>query len=58
MKQFSFIILFLIPFCSWGQNMDNIHFEEYNLPNGLHVILHKDVNEPTLIVGTKFHVGS
>ncbi|WP_411801939.1 M16 family metallopeptidase [Algibacter lectus] len=38
--------------------MNNIHFEEYDLANGLHVILHKDVNEPNVIVGTKYHVGS
>ncbi|WP_159023685.1 pitrilysin family protein [Formosa sp. L2A11] len=58
MKQIFSIIIFCISLFTWGQNMDNIHLEEYNLANGLHVILHKDVNEPNVIVGTKYHVGS
>ncbi|WP_299778993.1 pitrilysin family protein [uncultured Formosa sp.] len=58
MKQVLSSIMFCIPFLMWSQNMDNIHIEEYDLSNGLHVILHKDVNEPNVIVGTKYHVGS
>ncbi|SHI86792.1 M16 family metallopeptidase [Pseudozobellia thermophila] len=58
MKRLFFSIVFLVPFCTWSQKIDNVHIEEYDLPNGLHVILHKDVNEPNVIVGTKYHVGS
>ena len=31
---------------------------EYDLPNGLHVILSRDINEPNAIVGMKYHVGA
>ncbi|WP_047245315.1 M16 family metallopeptidase [Maribacter thermophilus] len=58
MKRLFFSIVFLVPFCIWSQKIDKVHIEEYDLPNGLHVILHKDVNEPNVIVGTKYHVGS
>ncbi|MBQ4915102.1 insulinase family protein [Maribacter sp. MMG018] len=58
MKRLFFLIIFLVPFFNWGQKIDKVHIEEYDLPNGLHVILHKDVNEPNVIVGTKYHVGS
>ncbi|WP_103190649.1 M16 family metallopeptidase [Formosa algae] len=58
MKQILRIVMFCIPMVIWSQNMDNVHLEEYDLANGLHVILHKDVNEPNVIIGTKYHVGS
>ena len=58
MKQLLNLMIFFIPLFIWSQNMDNVHFEEYDLANGLHVILHKDINEPNVIVGTKYHVGS
>ncbi|WP_321826634.1 M16 family metallopeptidase [Maribacter dokdonensis] len=58
MKRLFLLIVFMIPLCIWSQKMDNVHIEEYDLPNGLHIILHKDINEPNVIVGTKYHVGS
>ncbi|WP_159020817.1 M16 family metallopeptidase [Algibacter sp. L3A6] len=58
MKALIILIIFLVSPFTWSQKMNNIHFEEYDLANGLHVILHKDVNEPNVIVGTKYHVGS
>ena len=58
MKSFFKVFIFFIPLVICGQKLDNVHFEEYDLANGLHVILHKDVNEPNVIVGTKYHVGS
>ncbi len=36
----------------------NIDFEQYNLPNGLHVILHVDKKLPVVHVNQWFHVGS
>lgn len=38
----------------------NIHidFEEYDLSNGLHVILHKDTTAPLVAVSIMYHVGS
>ncbi len=35
-----------------------IKFEEYDLPNGLHVILHQDNSNPVVAVSVSYHVGS
>jgi zinc protease len=35
-----------------------IKFEEYDLPNGLHVILHQDNTTPIVTVSILYHVGS
>ena len=35
-----------------------INFEEYDLPNGLHVILHQDNSTPIVNVSVLYHVGS
>lgn len=35
-----------------------IKFEEYDLPNGLHVILHQDNTTPIVTVSVLYHVGS
>ncbi|EMR01359.1 M16 family metallopeptidase [Cesiribacter andamanensis] len=35
-----------------------IKFEEYDLPNGLHVILHEDKTTPIVAVTVMYHVGS
>lgn len=40
-----------------SQNM-NIKFVEYDLPNGLHVILHEDHTIPTVAISVLYHVGS
>lgn len=36
----------------------NIKFVEYDLPNGLHVILHEDHTTPTVAISVLYHVGS
>jgi zinc protease len=36
----------------------NIKFSEYDLPNGLHVILHEDHATPIVSVSVMYHVGS
>jgi zinc protease len=36
----------------------NIKFSEYDLPNGLHVILHEDHTTPIVLVSVMYHVGS
>lgn len=36
----------------------NIKFSEFNLPNGLHVILHEDHSTPIVAVSVMYHVGS
>jgi len=35
-----------------------VAFEEYNLDNGLHVILHNDPSAPVIITSVMYHVGS
>lgn len=35
-----------------------IKFDEYTLPNGLHVILHQDNTAPVVTTGVMYHVGS
>ncbi len=37
---------------------DRIKFTEYDLPNGLHVILHQDNSTPLVAVTMMYHVGS
>ncbi len=37
---------------------NKINFTEYDLPNGLHVILHQDKTTPTVAVTMLYHVGS
>ncbi|HZY82912.1 MAG TPA: pitrilysin family protein [Cyclobacteriaceae bacterium] len=49
--------VFLIGTASWGQAR-KIEFTEYNLDNGLHVILHKDNTTPIVAVSVLYHVGS
>ncbi|MHA6246313.1 M16 family metallopeptidase [Pontibacter sp. CAU 1760] len=42
-----------------AQTKDNkIEFTEYDLPNGLHVILHQDKSTPNVAVSVLYHVGS
>jgi len=35
-----------------------IAYEEYDLPNGLHIILHEDHTAPVVTVGVMYHVGA
>lgn len=45
-------------FLSTIMNAQQIKFEEYDLPNGLHVILHQDNSAPVITTGVMYHVGS
>jgi predicted Zn-dependent peptidase len=49
-------LLHLVVLVSAQQN--KISFEEYDLPNGLHVILHQDHATPIVGVSVLYHVGS
>ncbi|MDV4140841.1 peptidase M16 [Elizabethkingia anophelis] len=52
-------VLFLITFFISGLHFSQkIKFEEYDLPNGLHVILHQDNTVPVVTTGVMYHVGS
>ena len=39
-------------------NAQQIKFEEYDLPNGLHVILHQDNSAPVVATSVMYHVGA
>lgn len=41
-----------------SENNISIDFEEYDLDNGLHVILHRDDTSPLVAVSVMYHVGS
>lgn len=45
-------------FLSWTMNAQEIKFEEYDLPNGLHVILHQDNSAPVVTTSVMYHVGA
>lgn len=56
-KILSFFIL-LAGFFSMNAQVTNITFVEYDLDNGLHVILHEDHSTPIVAVTVLYHVGS
>lgn len=41
-----------------GAQAQHVDFEEYDLDNGLHVILHKDKTAPVVITSVMYHVGA
>lgn len=54
---YSLILSFFFSAALFGQ-MREIEFEEYELDNGLHVILHEDHSTPIVAVSVMYHVGS
>ncbi len=48
-------ILLLVAFSSHAQK---VVFEEYDLDNGMHVILHQDNSAPVVITSVYYHVGA
>ena len=61
-KKISFIFLitiFLMNSCSNKQNdAFSIDYEQYQLDNGLTIILHEDKSDPIVGVAIQYHVGS
>jgi len=43
---------------SFSARAQKVDFTEYDLPNGLHVILHADHHAPVVAVSVMYHVGS
>lgn len=43
---------------AFAANAQKVEFEEYNLDNGMHVILHQDNSAPVVTVGVMYHVGA
>lgn len=56
-KLLSIFIFFFVCGLIFGQARE-IEFEEYDLENGLHVILHEDNSTPIVAVTVFYHVGS
>ncbi|CAI8700745.1 M16 family metallopeptidase [Chryseobacterium sp. IT-36CA2] len=52
-----FISAVAIAFFGLMLKAQQIKFEEYDLPNGLHVILHQDNSAPIVTTGVMYHVG-
>ena len=52
-----FYLLSLICF-SFYLNSQQVTFEEYDLDNGLHVILHQDNTAPLVVTSVLYHVGA
>ncbi len=42
----------------FSANAQKVEFEEYDLSNGMHVILHQDNSAPVAFVATYYHVGA
>lgn len=51
----TFALMGLLTTKSYAQE---IKFEEYDLPNGLHVILHEDHSAPVVVTSVMYHVGA
>jgi predicted Zn-dependent peptidase len=56
-KTLFFIVLFLTASALSAQS-GKIKFTEFDLPNGLHVILHEDHSTPIVAISVLYHVGS
>jgi zinc protease len=57
MKKIFFIVsITATTLSSWSQR--KIEFIEYDLPNGMHVILHQEKSTPIVAVSVMYHVGS
>lgn len=57
MKKLLFL-LSLWAFCQGALFAQNIQYTEYNMPNGLKVLLHEDHSTPIVAVSVMYHVGS
>lgn len=55
-KNLTLLISFLLA--STALFAQHIEFEEYNLKNGLHVILHQDKSAPVVTTSVMYHVGA
>lgn len=51
-------LLASVAWCAGHSQTVNIKFTEYDLPNGIHVILHEDHTIPTVAISVLYHVGS
>ncbi|PQJ79744.1 M16 family metallopeptidase [Polaribacter porphyrae] len=54
----SMLFLAIIAVFALSANAQKVAFEEYDLDNGLHVILHQDNSAPVITVEVMYHVGA
>ena len=52
------LLLVIVPFIGAMAQQGRIKFTEYDLPNGMNVILHQDNSTPIVAVSILYHVGS
>ena len=57
MKKRTLLTLFVAGFCI-NASAQKVQFTEYDLANGLHVVLHQDKTAPVVAVSVMYHVGS
>lgn len=57
-KKKVFCALAVVSLSGLQAKAQKVAFTEYDLPNGLHVILHKDSKAPVVAVTVMYHVGS
>ncbi|MGB7499396.1 MAG: pitrilysin family protein [Moheibacter sp.] len=57
MKKIGFMFA-LMGMLGASSHAQKIEFEEYDLPNGLHVILHQDHSAPVVVTSVMYHVGA
>ena len=57
-RKFAWTILLFLILISPGFSQVKINFTEYDLDNGLHVILHQDKSTPIVAIAVLYHVGS
>lgn len=58
MKKILSALVLMAGFTSLSFGQEPIKYVEYDLPNGLHVILHEDHDNPLTVVSVMYHVGS
>ncbi|MFA0962366.1 M16 family metallopeptidase [Roseivirga sp. BDSF3-8] len=59
MKKLGYLVMcLLVTIAAQAQDQKEIDFVEYDLDNGLHVILHQDNSTPIVAVTMMYHVGS
>ncbi|RXP44981.1 insulinase family protein [Lutibacter sp. HS1-25] len=57
MKKLCYLSFLSLLFCT-NIFAQKVQFEEYDLSNGMHVILHKDNTAPVIITSVMYHVGA
>ncbi|MCK5637417.1 MAG: insulinase family protein [Flavobacteriaceae bacterium] len=57
MKKILFLLTFFV-FAGYAVYAQQVKFEEYDLDNGMHVILHQDNSAPVVTTSVMYHVGA